>query len=164
MGKQTNIIVNTDDITKESAVAAAVEFTSDQVLQAWEKSELKHLQLIATNKRFRALPKAQWDAILELHQTIHPYETDWFDCDSYAAVFVGFTVWNFDINGVTRVFDNSAHHSYNGVLCCDDGKTCYWLKVEPQIDRFVGDAPPPGIKVTAPKGAYVATAGFAVTA
>ena len=149
--------------TKADAIAAAVVFTSDQVTDAWGESELSHLQLISTNKKFRALPKTNWDAILALHQTIHQYEEDFFDCDSFAAVFVGFTVWNFDINGVARVLDNSAHHSYNAVLISDDGKTCYWKKVEPQADIFAGE-PPPGIKITVPAGAYKAASGFAITA
>ena len=149
--------------TKADAVGAAVVFTSEQVTDAWGTSDISHLQLICTNKKYRALPKTHWDAILALHQTMHPYETDFFDCDSYSAVFVGFTVWNFDINGVARVLDNSAHHSYNAVLVCDDGKTCYWKTVEPQSDTFVGD-PPPGIIVTVPAGAYKAASGFAITA
>lgn len=179
--RRTNIIVNkglednpfdpsdTDGdwedevITKDSAVAAAVVFTSEQALHAWGQSTLRHIQLISTNKQFRALPKAKWDEILAKHDTMHPYEVDFFDCDSYSAVFVGFTVWNYDINGVARVLDNSAHHSYNAVLCCDDGKTCYWLKVEPQSDTFV-NGPPASLAVHAPAGAYVATAGFAITA
>lgn len=166
MGKQTNIIVNTEDdvITKDSAVAAAVEFTSDQVLQAWSQSKLGHLQLISTNKNYRALPMAEWNEILGLHQTVHKYEEDYFDCDSFSLVFAAFVVWNFDINGVARVMDNSAHHSYNAILVAsDDGKTCSWLAVEPQSDILI-DSPPPGIKVSAPAGAYLATAGFAITA
>ena len=155
---------DTSPATKADAVANAVVFTSEQVTDAWTKSELSHLQLISTNKRFRALPKAHWDAILALHQTIHPYEVDFFDCDSYAAAFVGLVVFNFDINGVARVLDNSAHHSYNAVLISDDGKTCYWKTVEPQIDLFTDDKPPPGVHVTVPAGAYKAQSGFAITA
>ena len=68
-----------DAITKEKAVAAAVIFSGADIMSAWKKSKLSHLQLITTNKRFRALPRAVWDQILDLHQTIHPYETDWFD-------------------------------------------------------------------------------------
>lgn len=148
--------------TKADAVAAAVTFTSDQVMAAWQQSELSHLQLICTNKNFRALPKANWDAILGLHQTVHPYETDIFDCDAYSLCFAAFSAWNFDINGVARVLDNSAHHSYNAVLISDDGKTCYWKIVEPQADIFTDD-PPPGVKVVAPEGAYKAASGFAIT-
>ena len=149
--------------TKADALSKAHVFTTEQVTDAWSNSELSHIQLISTNKNYRALPRQVWDAILALHQTIHPYEVDFFDCDSFSAVFVGFTVWNFDINGVARVLDNSAHHSYNAVLVSDDGKTCTWKKIEPQSDTFVGD-PPPGVVVTVPAGAYKAKSGFAVTA
>ena len=76
---------------------------------------------------------------------------------------MGLVVWDFEINGVVRVFDNSGHHSYNAVLVCDDGKTCSWQKVEPQADIFV-DHPPAGVKITVPAGTYSASSGFAVTA
>lgn len=151
------------DITKETAIAASAVMTAQQVTDAWKQSELKHLQLISTNKHYRALPTQTWNDILARHQTVHPYTADFFDCDSYAVVFSAFAVWNFGINGVAQVLDSGAGHSYNAVLVSDDnGKTCTWKKVEPQADIFV-DAPPKGIHVTAPKGAYAAMVGFAIT-
>ena len=75
---------------------------------------------------------------------------------------MGMVGYDFELNGVARVLDGSGHHSYNAVLVCDDGKTCKWLKVEPQADIFV-DNPPPNVKVTAPDGAYTAAQGFAIT-
>lgn len=154
----------TGESTKADALKQATVFDSDAVRDAWNASELSHLQLISTNKKYRALPKKVWDALLALHQTVHPYEADFFDCDGFSAVFVGFTLWNFEINGVVRVFDSSAHHSYNAVLVSDDGKSCRWERVEPQTDMFVDEKPPAGVVVNTPKGAYTATAGFAITA
>lgn len=155
----------TGDVTKQDALKQATVFSGDAVRDAWNASPLSHLQLVSTNKKYRALPKKVWDAILALHQTVHAYMPDFFDCDAFSAIFVGFTLWNFEINGVVRVFDNSADHSYNAVLISDDaGKTCRWERVEPQTDMFVDDKPPPGIVVNAPKGAYTATSGFAITA
>ena len=153
------------DAIEQAAKDAAdqfVVFTTEQVSEAWANSELSHIQLISTNKNFRALPTKTWDALLAMHLTIHKYETDFFDCDAYSIVFCGFMAWYFDVNGVARVMDNSGAHSYNAVLVSDDGKTCTWRKVEPQSDTFVGD-PPAGITVTAPSGAYAAQSGFAVT-
>lgn len=157
----------TDAIQQAAKTAADkfVVFTDDQVRDAWKNSDLSHLQLISTNKKYRAVDKETWDALLNLRLTLHPYEAEYFDCDSFASVFVGFVVWYFDINGVVRVLDSSAGHSYNAVLVAsDDGKNCTWEKVEPQYDGFVGEAPPAGITVTAPDGAYKAEYGFAVTA
>lgn len=155
----------TGDATKQDALTQATVFDGDAVRDAWNASPLSHLQLVSTNKKYRALPKKVWDAILALHQTVHPYTAEFFDCDAFSSVFVGFTLWNFEINGVVRVFDNSAHHSYNAVLISDDdGKTCRWERVEPQTDMFVDDNNPPGIVVNAPPGAYTATSGFAITA
>ena len=149
--------------TKADALSKSVVFDADAVRAAWRASELSHLQLISTNKQYRALPTAVWDAILALHETVHPYTADFFDCDAFSAVFVGFALWHFEINGVVRVFDNSGGHSYNAVLISDDGKTCNWQKVEPQADIFV-DAPPKGVVLSAPKGVYAAQSGFAITA
>lgn len=148
-------------ITKEDVVNNAVIFTSDQVIQAWGQSELSHLRLISTNKEYRALPKRVWDRILDLHLTaVNRYEAELFDCDSFSLVFSAFVAWDFDVNGVARVLDSSAHHSYNAVLIVsDDGKTCSWEKVEPQLDVFIGDSPPPGIKVEM----YISNSGFAIT-
>lgn len=151
--------------TKSDTLKQATVFDGDAIRDAWNASELSHLQLISTNKHYRALPKKVWDALLDLHATLHPYEADFFDCDGFSAVFVGWTLWNFEINGVVRVFDSSAHHSYNAVLVSDDaGKTCSWQRVEPQTDMFVDDKPPPGVVVKTPEGAYTATSGFAITA
>lgn len=91
---------------------------------------------------------------------VHLYTANFFDCDAYPAVFVGFALWNFKINGFVRVLDSGAHHSYNAVLICDDGKTCSWEEIEPQSDTFVDD-PPKGVTVTVPNGAYAAQTGFA---
>ena len=157
-----------DDAIQKAAKLASdgiSVFTGDQVREAWKNSDLSHLQLISTNKKYHAVDKKTWDALLNLHLTLHPYEAEFFDCDSFSAVFVGFIVWYFDVNGVVRVLDSSAGHSYNAVLVAsDDGKSCSWSKVEPQYDGFVGEAPPAGITVTAPDGAYKAAYGFAITA
>ena len=150
-------------VSKEDAVKASVTFTGHQVSSAWMQSKLSHLQLVSTNKKYRALPKTTWDLILGTHPVVHVYEAEFWDCDAYSAAMVGQILLNYDINGIVRVLDNSAGHSYNAVLCCDDGKTCYWLEVEPQANAFVGD-PPKGVIVTAPDGAYKAQSGFAITA
>ena len=148
---------------KTDAVKAAVVFTADQVRSAWAQSDLSHLEFISTNKQYRALPLSDWDSILDLHFTEHTYEPDFFDCDAFSAVFVGDILWNYEINGVVRVFDNGAHHSYNGVLVANPDGSCSWQKVEPQADYFV-DRPPAGLHVLTPKGAYSALKGFAITA
>ena len=148
--------------TKADAQSKAVVFSNEQIQAAWQTSDLKHLQLISTNKKYKGLPRATWDAILALHQTIHPYTPEFFDCDSFSAVFLGFTVWNFEINGVVRVLDMSASHSYNGILVAsDDGKTCSWEIVEPQADIVVSN---PAVTITKQKDIYTATSGFAITA
>lgn len=150
--------------SKSEILSSAVVFDNDAVTAAWKSSELAHLQLISTNKQYRAIPKAMWDAILATHLSIHIYAEDFFDCDAFSAVFVGFVLWNYEINGVVRIFDQGGHHSYNAVLVCEDGKTCSWQKIEPQTDFFVDDKPPAGVTLTIPSGTYAATTGFAITA
>ena len=148
-------------VTKEEAISKAVVFNNDQITKAWQVSDLKHLQLISTDKEYRALPKETWDAILALHQTIHKYTPDFFDCDSFSAVFMGFALWNFEVNGVARVLDMSASHSYNGILVVsDDGKSCSWEIVEPQADVVITN---PSVTITKQKDIYTATSGFAIT-
>ena len=151
-------------LTLDDAVKAAVVFDSDQVTSAWQKSDLSHIQLVSTNKQYRALPSETWQQIFAMHHAIHQpkYTAEFYDCDAFSAVFMGYVAWNFEINGVARVFDNSAGHSYNAVLICDDGKTCSWSKMEPQDDIFV-DSPPKGIKIVNVDKDYLATSGFAVT-
>ena len=150
--------------TKADALSKAVVFSAEDIRTAWQKSKLGKMALISTNKEYRALPKKVWEAILDLHQTLHKYTPEFFDCDAFSAVFVGFTVWNFEVNGVIRVFDNSAGHSYNAILIVsDDGKTCSWEIVEPQIDKLIGDSDYP-VTVTHQDTAYTATSGWAVTA
>ena len=153
-------------LTMEQVVARAVVFTGDEVTAAWRQSPLAHLELISTNKKYRALPRDIWDAILATHLTAvkSRYEENYFDCDAYAAAFMGLVAWRYDINGVARVLDNSAHHSYNAILLVsDDSKTCSWLMVEPQSDGIVGDPSGPVVHTKA-GDIYTATAGFAVTA
>ena len=150
-------------MTKDDVLKQAVVFSNEDITTAWGNSDLSHLQLVSTNKQYRALPQSTWDSILATHLTAHVYVTDFFDCDAFAAAFLGLVVWNYEVNGVVRVFDNGGHHSYNAVLICDDGKTCSWQKVEPQADIFV-DHPPQNVKITVPAGTYSASSGFAVTA
>lgn len=152
-------------LTMAQAVAQSVVFTGDEVTAAWRQSPLAHLQLISTNKRYRALPRKVWNTILESHLTaVNRYEPDFFDCDSYAAAFLGLIAWDYDVNGVARVLDNSAHHAYNAILVAsDDGKTCSWLIVEPQEDKIVGEPSGP-VTITKAGDTYKAAAGFAVTA
>ena len=149
-------------LTKKEALAAAVVFSGDAVQAAWKASELKHLQLISTNKQYRALPMEHWNKALAMHGTEHAYTPDFYDCDTFSAVFSGWVAWTFEINGVARVLDNSAHHSYNAILVAREDGTCEWQKVEPQADILV-DSPPADIRISAPANAYVATAGFAIT-
>ena len=154
-----------DNLTKDDVVKQASVFTDAQVRDAWTKSELQHLQFWSLNKSYRALPEKVWDQILAEHLTKHEYVPEFFDCDGFAAAFMGLVAFNFEINGVARVMDNSAHHSYNAVLISDDGKTCTWKKVEPQGDVFVDkEKTTPGIVVIAPDGAYSAQTGIAITA
>ena len=153
--------IMSDTLTKDSVVAKATVFTGEQVRDAWSKSKLSHLQFISTNKKYRALPQAVWDQILATHFTVHEYVPEFFDCDAFAAAFMGLAAFNYEINGVARVLDSSAGHSYNAVLVSEDGKTCTWKEVEPQADVFVEDEGKGSITVTAPEGAYKAEVGFA---
>ena len=157
------------DLNRDNVVKQAIVFTGDQVRDAWVKSKLSHLEFISTNKSYRALPKSVWNQILAEHLSIHKYVPEFFDCDSFAAALMGMVAYDFEINGICRVLDISGHHSYNAVLVCDDGKTCSWLRVEPQADLFLEDIAKrgqltAGVSVTSPDGAYAATSGFAVTA
>ena len=153
----------TGEFTKQDALKNAVVFTGEQVQDAWSNSKLSHLQLISTNKKYRGLPRKIWDAILGLHLSIHEYIPDLWDCDAFSCAFMGLVAWNFEVNGVARVLDNSAGHSYNAILVAsDDSQSCQWLVVEPQGDFVVGD-PPKGVTVTAPDGAYKAQSGIAIT-
>ena len=148
--------------TKADALSKAVVFSNDQIEEAWHQSQLKGLQLISTNKEYRALPKSVWQSILGLHATVHQYTPEFFDCDSFSAVFMGWVIWNFEVNGVARTIDESAGHSYNAILVAsDDGKSCSWSIVEPQADVIIED---PTKAITDNKDIYTATAGFAVTA
>ena len=148
---------------RQAALTTAVVFTNAQIRTAWSQSDLSHLQLISTNKNYRALPRKMWESILALHLTLHPYETDFFDCDVFSAVFAGFIPWNFDVNGVVRILDISGKHSYNAVLVVsDDKKTCSWIRVEPQKDIFI-EHPNQGLTVTSLNGDYSATYGMAIT-
>ena len=154
--------LNKDDLIKQATI-----FTGDQVREAWSQSKLKQLQLISTNKKYRALPQKAWRQVLAEHLTIHEYVPEFFDCDGFAAAFMGLVAFNYEINGVARVLDSSAGHSYNAVLISEDGKTCSWKEVEPQADIFVSDEGSKGssgVTITAPDGAYKAALGFAVTA
>lgn len=152
-----------NDAVRNDVLKHAVVFTSDQITTAWTNSPLSHLQLISTNKQYKALPTLIWKAILHLHLSLHEYQQDFYDCDSFSLSFAGQIVADFAINGICRVLDVSGSHSYNAVLICDDGKTCRWRRIEPQADKFVSDLPKT-INVTAPDGAYKATRGFAITA
>lgn len=138
-------------------------FSGDQIRDAWHKSKLSLLQLISTNKEYRALPKKVWSSILAEHLTIHKYVPEFFDCDAFSVAFCGLVAFKYEINGVVRVLDSSAHHSYNAVLVSEDGSTCEWMVIEPQNDTFVGDPPPAGVTITTPDGAYRARNGFAIT-
>lgn len=151
------------DAVKQDVLKNAVVFTDEQIREAWTKSKLAHLQLISTNKKYRALPTKQWDAILELHLSVRKYVPEYFDCDSFAAALMGMIAFDFTINGIARVLDTSGQHSYNAVLVCDDGLTCSWKSVEPQLDKWIADLPRT-VNVTGPGNHYPATAGFAVTA
>lgn len=153
-----------DTLTKDSVVKQASQFTGQQVRDAWSKSKLSHLQLISTNKQYRSLPQSVWDQILATHFTIHEYVPEFFDCDSFAAAFMGMVAFDYEINGVVRVLDTSAGHSYNAILVSEDGKTCTWKEVEPQADILVSSEGKNGVTVQAPDGAYKAEVGFAVTA
>ena len=150
-------------LDKAAVLKKVVVFDSASVTAAWGSSALSKIPLYSLDKEYRALPKSVWDEILETHLSLHPYETDFYDCDGFSAVFMGKVLENYDVNGLARVIDVSGHHSYNAVLVCDDGKSCSWLKVEPQTDAFV-DSPPRGVKFTVPSGTYAATAGIALTA
>ena len=149
---------------KAEILKSAVIFTEDQVKDAWSKSEFSHLQLISTNKKYRGLPRDEWDAILATQFTVaNRYEPDLFDCDGFSCAFMGLIAWDFDVNGVVRILDSSAGHSYNAVLVAsDDGKSCSFIGIEPQTDTVIGN-PPKNITVTAPAGAYKAERGFAIT-
>ena len=70
---------------------------------------------------------------------------------------MGLVAYDFEINGICRVLDISGHHSYNAVLVCDDGKTCSWLRVEPQADLFLEDISKPLVAAYAPSGAVTVT-------
>ena len=153
--------LNKDDIVKQATV-----FTGDQVRKAWSQSKLQKLQLISTNKQYRALPKKVWNQILAEHLSVHEYVPEFFDCDAFSMAFAALVAFNYEINGIARVLDSSAGHSYNAVLISEDGKTCSWKEVEPQADIYVsseGQKQPNGIIVKMPNGAYSATLGFAVT-
>ena len=149
-------------LKKADILAKAVVFTNEDVQKAWQSSELNHLELVSTNKKYRALPKDTWTSILNEHLSIHEYVPDFFDCDAYSVVLEGFIVWNYEVNGIVRVFDNGAAHSYNAVLVLEDDKTCSWQKVEPQADIFVDD-PPKGMTITNKDKIYKAEIGFAIT-
>lgn len=150
--------LNKDDIVKQ-----ATTFTGDQIQDAWHSSHLSLLQLISTNKEYRALPKSVWDSILAEHLTIHEYVPEFFDCDAFSVAFCGLVAFKYEINGIARVLDSSSHHSYNAVLVSEDGKTCTWQTVEPQADIFMDDPKPANVNITTPDGAYRARNGFAVT-
>ena len=153
--------LNKDDIIKQATV-----FTGDQVRKAWSKSKLSKLQLISTNKKYRALPKKVWNQILAEHLSIHEYVPEFFDCDAFSMAFAALVAFNYEINGVARVLDSSAGHSYNAVLISEDGKTCSWKEVEPQADIYVSSEGTPdakGVTVTMPDNAYSAEIGFAIT-
>lgn len=151
-----------NDDVKADVLKHVVVFTDAQIREAWSKSLLRHLQLVSTNKFYRALPTGVWTAILELHMTLHAYRAEFYDCDAFSAAFSGLTSFTFEVNGIARVLDISGHHSYNAVLVSDDGETCHWRRVEPQSDEFLSNAPRK-INVTAPDGAYAAKRGFAIT-
>ena len=146
---------------KKEVISQAVIFTGEQIQDAWTKSKLKDLQLISTNKKYRALPKSVWDQILAEHLSLHEYVPELFDCDAFSASFMGAVAYKYEINGIVRVMDISGKHSYNAVLVVDSGN-CSWKRVEPQADIFIGE-PNSGLTVTAPSGAYAATSGFAIT-
>ena len=148
---------------KSDVLEQASTFTGDQIRDAWSKSKLMHLQMISTNKSYRALPKSMWDSILAEHLSLHEYVPEYFDCDAFATLFMAQVAALYEINGVCRVLDSSAGHSYNAILVSEDGKTCTWTIVEPQADVIVGDPVEQGVTVTTPDGAYRATQGFAVT-
>ena len=154
------------DITRDDAVKAAVVFSGDEVRAAWAQGPAAHLDFVSTNKQYRALPRNVWDEILSLRLTpADRYEPEFFDCDAFAAAFMGLVVWDFDINGVCRVLDNSAHHSYNAILVVSaDGKSCNWELVEPQLDKIVGEPGGPVVITKSGENMYKATDGFAVTA
>lgn len=77
-------------LTRQEAVASAVVFAGDEITAAWRQGPLSHIQLISTNKKYRALPRKLWDRILDTHLTaVQRYEPEFFDCDSFAASFLG---------------------------------------------------------------------------
>lgn len=150
-------------LNKDDVIKKAVVFSDEDIQKAWQKSELNHLQLVSTNKKYRALPKEIWDSILAEHLSIHKYIPEFFDCDSYSSALMGMVAFDFEVNGIARVLDTSASHSYNAVLVLNDDKTCSWQKVEPQADIFVED-PPKGMTIVDKDKMYKAERGFAITA
>ena len=150
-------------LDKDSIVKQATIFTGDQIRDAWHKTKFSLIQLISTNKQYRALPRAVWDSILAEHLTVHEYVPEFFDCDAFSVAFCGLVAFKYEINGCARVLDSSAGHSYNAVLVSEDGTSCTWELVEPQADIFVSDMKKSDVTITAPDGAYRARQGFAVT-
>lgn len=150
-------------LTKDDVVKQATIFTGDQIRDAWHQTKFSLIQLISTNKQYRALPKSVWDSILAEHLTVHEYVPEFFDCDAFSVAFCGLVAFKYEINGCARVLDSSAGHSYNAVLVSEDGKTCTWELVEPQADIFVDDLKKSDVTITSPDGAYRARQGFAVT-
>lgn len=62
-----------------------------------------------------------------------PYTKDKFDCDDFSATLYAYARYKYGINGVARVIDFLAHHSYN-IVYTSDNKT-YIL--EPQTAELI---------------------------
>ena len=145
-------------LTKEVVLSHASVFEADKVMEAWKTSSAGHLQLVGLDKKYRALPKDIWDEILDEHLTVRKYVPDFLDCDGFSSIFMGTVLSLYEVNGIARIFDFGAKHSYNAVLVTSETGGCEWHRVEPQADMFLME-----LKSSHPE-MYASMEGFAVTA
>lgn len=62
-----------------------------------------------------------------------PYTKDKFDCDDFSATIYAYSRYKYGINGVARVIDFMAKHSYNLIYTTD----CKVYILEPQTAEVI---------------------------
>ena len=111
-------------------------YTQAAVKAAWAR-DLPEIELVPLNRKYRGLPRSEWDRILDIPFSIMVPQRDLIGGYQYAYGFQGHVSNNFGISGVATVCDRSTYYSYCAVLVADSTTECHWEVIEPVEREFL---------------------------
>lgn len=117
---------------------AEVAYTDGEVIQAWQRSGARRLQIICRDKRYWGVPLEVWRTILQYTGVDQgQYRSERYDCDDFSLAFKAACSRKLGVNGVADVTDISGCHAFNAILIVGDEGSPVIQFLEPQNDRLI---------------------------